>query len=624
MIRDELYINGVKADLGNVDISLNYNSNLLTDISKIISNNSYTVKLPKTAHNMALIECAHLPSAMSDFPYLKHAGRLVRDGIEIVGDANIVLLSVNETIEIALSWGNVTNFESVVNGDKTLTGLDYGMNEGVDYIIWKKGTSRKSFPIVDYGFLANEENAWYHPVVSAKWVFDKIAAENGITFDFSADKLKELDDIIIPLLSRNDAPKQIDACKMTLNFSGEMSYITQGSVAFCFSNKPQSNYYGYTQYESDGKLCRYRSYIKNGKIKLSGSLSIEVLAGELPSYVTFIVLQKGNEICSVPAKSIESVSQNRYRLTFELDNEETNVLSGENADDRMIDFHLGNIYDIDYFYNNTINGYLEISNYAEEVILRRSDEADGRFYFVPNLPDIKQIDFIKAIATMLGLFAIPAERNKIKFVSFDTLRQNIAKAVNWTDKVVRPYINKLQPREISYTLDGMTQHNWFRYKDDDSVKGDYASEITVNNKTLDYERDVITLPFSGSDTRGSVAYIPIYSYDSDGALQYEKCNSRILRMATVIYGSGDHYRVTYNGVFEGLDWRELLRNNYATYQMMISEAKIIKEYIKLSPVELKHIDMTVPVYLGQYGCYWAIINIKTKSNDICEVKLLKM
>ena len=70
MTRDELYINGVKADLGKTDISLNYKSNLLTDISKIISNNSYTIKLSKTARNMALIECSHIPSSISKFPNL--------------------------------------------------------------------------------------------------------------------------------------------------------------------------------------------------------------------------------------------------------------------------------------------------------------------------------------------------------------------------------------------------------------------------------------------------------------------------------------------------------------------------------------------------------------------------
>lgn len=130
MTRDELYINGVKADLGKTDISLNYKSNLLTDISKIVSNNSYTIKLPKTAKNMALIECSHIPSSASRYPYLKHKGTVLRNGIEIIKDANVVLLETGEFIEIALTWGNVINFASVVNDGKKLTDISYGTVEG--------------------------------------------------------------------------------------------------------------------------------------------------------------------------------------------------------------------------------------------------------------------------------------------------------------------------------------------------------------------------------------------------------------------------------------------------------------------------------------------------------------
>lgn len=115
MTRDELYINNSKVDIGKTDITLNYKSNLLTDISKIVSNNSYTIKLPKTAKNLSLIECSNIPSSVSKFPYLKHAGKVLRNGIEIIKDANVVLLSVADSIETALSWGNVTNFSSVVN-----------------------------------------------------------------------------------------------------------------------------------------------------------------------------------------------------------------------------------------------------------------------------------------------------------------------------------------------------------------------------------------------------------------------------------------------------------------------------------------------------------------------------
>lgn len=136
MTRDELYINNTKADLNKTDITLSYKSNLLTDISKIVSNSSYTIRLPKTANNLALIECAHLPSSISRYPYLKHKGTLLRNGIEIIKDAIVVLLEINESIEIALTWGNVTNFASVVNDGKKLTDLEYGTVEGTDWVVW--------------------------------------------------------------------------------------------------------------------------------------------------------------------------------------------------------------------------------------------------------------------------------------------------------------------------------------------------------------------------------------------------------------------------------------------------------------------------------------------------------
>ena len=53
-MRYELYIDERRVDLSDDNIALNYKSNLLSDITKIVSNNSYTIKLPKTSNNMAL------------------------------------------------------------------------------------------------------------------------------------------------------------------------------------------------------------------------------------------------------------------------------------------------------------------------------------------------------------------------------------------------------------------------------------------------------------------------------------------------------------------------------------------------------------------------------------------
>ena len=56
----------------------------------------------------------------------------------------------------------------------------------------------------------------------------------------------------------------------------------------------------------------------------------------------------------------------------------------------------------------------------------------------------------------------------------------------------------------------------------------------------------------------------------------------------------------------------------------MTRAKVITEQIKLSDIDLRDIRMDVPVYIGQYGSYFAIIDIKTKGDSICDVKLIKI
>ena len=90
-MRDELYINNQRVDMSESGINLTFRSNLLSDISKIVSNYSYTIKLPKTANNLRITSGAVFPSSESSFPYLVHAGRVLRDGIVIIDNANVIL-----------------------------------------------------------------------------------------------------------------------------------------------------------------------------------------------------------------------------------------------------------------------------------------------------------------------------------------------------------------------------------------------------------------------------------------------------------------------------------------------------------------------------------------------------
>ena len=634
-MRDELYIDGKKADIdSSTSISLNYKSNFLSDISKIVSNNSYTIKLPKTANNLRIIECAHIPSAVSNFPYLIHAGTLVRDGVEIIRDANVVLLSVGEQIEIALSWGNISNFSGILEDDAGLRDLDYGMSQGTDYVEWKNLESNTAqFPQIDYGYKRSETQVWYHPVVTVKWIIDKIASNYGITFDFPSDISSEMSKMIVPLLSRNDAQRQIDSNAWLMQCTGNEEVFSRTvnnfrlyRRRFMFGGQFPNYYVDFKNNEPDGPIgfvLGFNPNFRNVKVHISWSVTIKAhssvpLANDIninivlfnpANYKSYSTFSPSEKVLVEDNGGVYDV----YEFRFDIDED------AELIDDDQNPYDLSNYLEISTSEYSLIEidsidaGYMSFSPFSETIDLGVDDKVNSRFYFVPNLPDMKQIDFLKSIASMLGLFAMPSDRFTIKFVPFSTVVENKSNAVDWSNRLVSAYFDKT-PQEMTYTLDDFAQHNRFLYKEDDSVSGNYDGDIVVDNQTLDYERDAVELPFAASGTRGGVAYIPIYSYNSDAELEYDdNVEPRILVLTE-----------ENQGVFKELDWDTLLDAYYSSYKEIVNKPRVIVEDIRLTSVELQMLDLSVPVYLSQYGSYWVIISVKTKKNDICEVKLLKM
>ncbi|MEQ3322280.1 hypothetical protein [Bacteroides xylanisolvens] len=607
MTRDELYINNTKADLNKTDITLSYKSNLLTDISKIISNRSYTIRLPKTAKNLALIECAHLPSSTSRYPYLKHKGTLLRNGVKMIKNANVVLLETGETIEVALTWGNVTNFAGVVNDGKKLTDITHGTVEGVDWVVWSnKGSNSAQFPLIDYGFNSDDPNVWYYPVVTVKWILDKIQEQSGVTFNFPSDKLTVINKMIIPLLTRNDSEELYSKYPINLVGTGigsDNRVANYFGLNINFNGDDTQRKYGetidYQQQNSTVKAYRIsydsdKSHIKGTVMTVFRSTTISI------DYLTVELWMDRTSIATFRPISYQ-VNNNLWTVGFNIDC--TFNISAEQT------ISLGLLSGRGYFSSASDAG----SNTNLNLTLSARGEISfgEKFPLVPNLPDIKQIDFIKAVASMVGLFALPDGENGIKFIPFDNLSANKSKAVDWTNRVIMAY-NSVTPRNLQYTLDNIAQNNWFRYKEDDNVMGNYDGNIQVDDATIEYERDAITLPFSACSTKGGVAYIPLYSYNDNGELQYNKVNPRIL----LLDGT--------KGIFKGLEWTTLIANNYQTYKGLINNAKVVTEYIRLNSIELRDLEMDIPVYLAQYGCYLAIIEITTKENNICECKLLKL
>lgn len=624
-MKDELYIDNSPVDIDdNTNITLNYKSNLFTEVSKIVSNNTYSIKLPMTVRNCKVIEHAHLPTSISRFPRINHKGRYLRNGVEIVSDASVTLMEVSDTIDVAMAWGNVSAFAEIVNGDRTLQDLSYGMMENEDYIVWSKelGNSPR-LPWLSYGFKNDEPNAWFHPAVSAKWILDKISKDSRVKFVIPESRQGFVERLVIPLLKRNDAPKRIEQNKVILTFQNmvvksktEVTIIYYRYV-MAFAPISLTNLY-LTWGTSDSLITSITPNAINITLHIKWYVKLKFIAPRsvTPYYTIGLYSDsKGAMIAEFNYTSLlneddGNVLQQTWIAIYEIDGD----YDISSNDISVLEF--STMWNVGLISVEVIDiGRIEITPSIKMVTMGTNNNSfNSHYYYIPNLPDIKQIDFIKAISALCGMFAIP-DAGGIRFITMDEIVANKSKALNWTKRVVASY-SQNRPKILSFSLDNFAQKNIYKWKDDDEGKNDGI--IYVDDKTLDEEEEVITLPFAASEIKSSrtglYTEIPLYSYNENGELEYnDNLIPRLLVMENQTIAT-----------FKGMDWVSIIATQYKTYQEEVREPKVITELIEIPDYELKKLDMSVPIYLGQYGKFYAIISIKAEKTGICECKLFQL
>lgn len=641
MRNDMLFIGDMMMDLDDdTKITLYYKSNLFTDLSKIVSNNSYTIRLPNTIHNQRAIMHSDLPSCDTSYPRIKLNARYFRNGIEILDNAATVLLSTSDVFEFALSWGNASRFANIIEGNKTLSDLKDRYNyEAIAgniftdyYIPWKIGEWSSSedgnffIAKIDYGIRNNDTTTWYHPCVKVTWILLQIMRDNGVTFTFPSNRAYILSRMFVPLLTRND---NMDYAKRNA-LRTEFAYYVHGRLdkgepeKLYFTDKSFSNYYGeVTKFKSSsGKT--YIQGVKfnapNMKFIMTGNVAFDVSSPTYPNdacLVVYYITDDGSRIniATIDNSMIEHHNANSYSIHFDFASIETSV--PENG--REILFGLldaGWINDGGIVVGNSIT-LIPVCDIVMPSVDGEINAGYGHFPIIANLPKIRQIDFIKSVAAILGVFAVPSKNdsNSIEFASVDTIKENKKRAYDWTKNVIAT-CRENKPNMLEYRLNDFAQLNYLRYKEDPTVNGSYDGALQVLDYTLDSERDILTLPFAGTDMAGGIASIKLYRYDSDGKPFLEKVEPRVL-----LYTDDTN---VLKGTFDELDFSSLINFYYKSYSEVIYMPKIITEKIEISDIELKNLDMTIPVYLAQYGRYYAIISVKAEDTGICECKLLQL
>lgn len=625
---DRLIIDNKEVEFGGeVGIYLTYRSNIMNpDISKILGNNSSTIKIPHTIHNASIIENAQMVMSDTRFPYIKHSADVLRDGIMLIQGATVILLRTTpEEYELSLVWGVSEGLRQMAEEDAPLSVLaDYLTTQKVE---WKASSAGSVLmPTALYGLMGLKYT--YHPVVSLMEIMQAVMTKYSAQIIIPDKVAQELRELVMPIL-KDVQPKSI----ITLQKSASAQGDTTGVIAW---NSVQDGAYndGLTVIKDDVKIigaeANIVAYISSGYIDTS-DVSIEQgyylsLIKRTPREEDGNTEYEESEILKIPAVRADWMTHPQYdacvKVLFIASLEDD--YEAMNANDEIL-VRINDEKDTARF---RLDGW--DASTLTLTMQKQSTEVGEYYHIGENLPDLGIMKWLKGVMQMLGVYAFQGNDGNIYLTSYTSFFSQTANARDWSDYLCMTSTHASEEQE--FKADGFFRKNWMRYKNDDNIKKmDFF--FTVDSEILEAEGDYLTLPFDsvakveGDPVRPSIAKIPMYSVEGergdDGVMYYTtKRNNSEEKKAHVLRNveTQDGYYLS-RGY---LSWEYLLQKYYQGIIQSIQQAHYITATFYLDAITLQRIDFRYPVYLSQYASYFAIIEIKTKKNNLAEVKLLKL
>ncbi|WP_418665193.1 hypothetical protein [Barnesiella intestinihominis] len=584
-MKEELYIKGESVDLGDSEITLNFKSNLLGDISKITASNSYTIKLPRTNKNIRLLDfpdvAGHESYMMRDYFNAEY----YRNGVKLF-DAKAVLISCSEDgFDVALTWGMSEKFIQLMNDDKSI-------QEFADMALpWNSSTTYDNGLVngqLSHGYIrhnagidvdSNRDKIFIHPSVNCMRLLEEIASYYGLTMDWGSYK-QYIELLYLPLISQKANPKyNYYFAEIKLEYPGTPNTV----VKYVQTNMTLGIY----------------NHVMGLTIHLNGSGNYRIESNvktKNSANPIYLLIDKDNN--------------NIYSSAFTYDGNYMYSFNKEYlTEEKDLYLHIDFQSQIDESYNN----YIKITD------IELNDEAQYYTYYPigSNLPDISVVDFIKQICWLFGLFAIKSDTG-VSFISVNKIIDNKNKAVDWSKKLVP---TGWTAKETSYTFGDFAQKNYFRYEENENAKS-ADGYMVVQNNTLDHEKDLVKFPYTAGGDNGDMRAVPYFKWSEDGTtVELEDCGDRIMQLVISFDSQGkEDARLDFSDLkFQN----RVSRFGLSSYQDLIKSPFVIKDTFRLTEIDLKNIDYTIPVYIERYAAFFAIISIKSQGY-YSECELLKL
>lgn len=506
-------------------------------------------------------------------------------------------------------------------------------------------TSSRSGSFGGGGSFDYADKGTIQPSVTAQYILDLITVQTGVAFGWSNRAKETINGLAVPLITRKaDAQTVVGSLEGTFFQTESLGILDfqPTSLSEVFDGLEIGHRYSQLNVKIACKMIfdvQMNWSWDASKVTPSGHKSWSFGEGSTesqafysypPNYIEMKVKHNNGDGTWTETPYIAGLQQDETSGKYVTDYESDKVngrfihlVAGRGE----IDLEEGDIvtFEMKHPKNQTLIG-LKCYNGRLSASIKQSDEVPygGNFPIGKNLPDIKVTDFLKCICILTSTF--PSQRfigGTLTFADIVSLWEAKAQAVDWTKKLI-PSEACNHPRQTDFSVEDYCQHNIYKWKEDDTVYQQHDADMTIDNKTLEYTQEVCTLPFAATDGNR----IPIYEWENhqytfgrttktvQTPTKYKACKDRIVNLTK---NDAGYAELAFN-----IDLQDIFDNKLEKLRKTVANPHHIVERFNLSDLEILEFDETKPVYLAQYGAYFAVTEIKTTSSGYCEVTMIEL
>lgn len=623
MSKQQLYINDVAVDMPADEIKIKVESNLFADASKIMTAHSYSISLPRTLTNDAVLGNAYLPIAdtggKTTHRYLKAS--LYMDGVPLFENGQAVLNKVEDKgYNINLYWGLLDLFEKIKSEGLNLCDLPssmYWSDTNAQWIYipqyddqvpqYHSGMTQSIYNSLDSDSkdLA-DVTPWILPSVPMGSVLNKAMSVYGITLSLTTEANARLANLWHPLTTRRAMAKG-----ETLTINGVVQMREMGS-----SGKYEPSFLNpIADPDHTGNIMWAQLLLPDYPPTLNHSATNAYIANDTTSIIlgnqyASIAYMRAN--CNIKVKKVKIFGTLPYQATFEIPKLEKEITGTRQSSSDPFTF------DAEITTEFSCNSGDKIVNIADNwgdpptswqsgtlnvqvTIEDASGVQVGRPWdYVRNYPNVGIINYISEMLAHIGgcVVGSVATPNRLKIATLDEI-------VETTPVSLDTYGVK----SISMTFENLAQKNIYQHKEnDDAGTADIADGVIyTHDSTLALERTAFDSKFK----------VPVLGKVLLWKVDGEKASWN---------NAGDYIAGNLDGTIANLgqDFMSTIDLYYQSYEQIVKYPKVIEAIVRLSVLDLIAFDFAKPVYITQLNRSYLVKTLETDSGDNYKLTLVQI